>query len=285
MDCKEFQEHVTEAVDRQLSGDRMKAFLTHAGACPPCRNDLEAETLTKKLVCSRLAMVRTPASVMAAITTRLREEEATPAGVVRTWWQRATTSIYFRPAVAFAVGAIAVIFLVRTSTDQTTSNASLTLIPGNVIEQSMNNYLAVVNRTILPQIANNERDQVQDFFRGKTEFPVLLPVMKECELVGGVASEYAGVKLAHVVYRHDTEVVYIYQACWEEVQKGARIHLPADVRDQLSATGWYSASQPNGYAIVLWTKGRTLCSAVAHMSREELLACLTDGENTTAHPW
>jgi anti-sigma factor RsiW len=285
VDCKEFQEHVTEAVDRRLSGDRMKAFLHHAGACPACRDELEAETLTKNLVCSRLAMVRTPASVMAAITTRLREEQASPAGALRTWWQRITTSVYFRPAVAFAVAAFAILFLVRTSADHSTGNVSLALVPGNVIDQSMTNYLGVVNRTILPQIANSERETVLDFFKGKTEFPVLLPRMKECELIGGVANEYAGVKLAHVVYRHQKEVVYIYQACWEEVQKGARLQLPADVRDELKATGWYSASQPNGYAIVLWTKGRTLCSAVAHMSREELLACLTDGEPTTAQPW
>jgi hypothetical protein len=263
----------------------MQALIAHAGLCPTCRNDLEAETLTKHMVRSRLKMVSTPPGLMASIATRLREEEASPESALRTWWRRVTSSIYFRPAVAFVAGALAILFLVRTSTDDTTTTASLIPIPGNVIEQSMANYLGVVNSTLLPQIADSERERVLEFFRGKTEFPVLVPRMKECQLVGGVANEYAGVKLAHVVYRHETEVVYLYQACWEEVQKGERIHLPVEVRDQLNATGWYSSSQPNGYAIVLWTKGRTLCSAVAHMSKDQLLACLTDGENTTEQPW
>jgi hypothetical protein len=204
---------------------------------------------------------------------------------MRTWWQRIGTSIYLRPAIAFAVGVIAIILIVQTPPHSTTGRASLTVIPANVIDQSMTNYMAVVNGSILPQMAGSEPERLLDFFRGKTEFPVLLPRMKECELVGGVANEYAGVKLAHVVYRHAREVVYIYQACWEEVQKGERIHLPTAVREQLKATGWYSSSQPNGYSVVLWTKGRTLCSAVAHMSKEDLLACLTDGESSTAQPW
>jgi anti-sigma factor RsiW len=285
VNCKEFQEHVTEAVDRQLPGDRMQAFLSHAGACPSCRDAFEVEKLTKTVVCSRLKVISTPPRVVASISARLREEQASPAGSIRTWWQRLGTSIFFRPAIAFAVGVIAILFIVRNSTDHTLTQASLTPALGNVIEQSMTNYLAVVRGTILPQIVVHEPEQMLDFFRGKTEFPVLVPRMKECELVGGVANEYAGVRLAHVVYRHDREVVYIYQACWEEVQKGERIHLPPDVRNQLKATGWYSSSQADGYSVVLWTKGRTLCSAVAHMPKEQLLACLTDGESSTAQPW
>jgi len=281
VDCREFQEHVTAAVDRQLTEDRMRAFLGHAGACPSCRNDFEVESITKSVVRSRLKMVRTPSHVMASIADRLYEEKASPAGALRVWWQRLATSVYFRPALVFAAGCIAVLLLVRDSTDRSRNN----ILPGNIIEQSMTNYMAVVNGSILPQVTGTEPERVLSFFTGKTEFPVLVPRMKHCELVGGVLNEYAGVKLAHVVYRHDREVVYVYQACWEEVQKGERIHLPVEVRDQLRATGWYSAMQTDGNAIVLWTNGRTLCSAVAHMPKDELLACLTEGERTTTEPW
>ncbi len=284
MNCKEFQEQVTEAVDRHLPADRLKAFLTHAGECPVCRNDFEAERLTKKL-CSRLKMMPTPPGVTMAISDRLRAEAATPAGPLRTWWQRLGTSIYLRPALAFTLGIALVLIILRTPSDPSPGTATRTPVPANVIDQAMTNYKAVVEGSILPQMAGSEPERLLDFFRGKTEFPVLVPRIKECELVGGVANEYAGVKLAHVVYRHAREVVYIYQACWEEVQKGERIVLPDDVRRELKATGWYSASRPDGYAVVLWTKGRTLCSAVAHMPKEELLACLTDGEGTAAQPW
>lgn len=284
MDCREFQEQVTPAVDRLLPEDQMRAFLGHANVCPACRSDFEVESITKSVVRSRLKMVRTPPHVVASIAARLREEQASPAGAARVWWQRLRTSVYFRPAIAFAVGSIAVVLLVRGPAEEPGRGPS-TFPPGNVIEQARYNYSAVVNKTLLPAFTGNEPQTLLDFFTGKTEFPVLIPRLKDCELVGGVQNEFAGVKLAHVVYRHGAEVVYVYQACWEEVQKGDRLNLPVEVRDQLRATGWYSAPLPDGNAIVLWTKGRTLCSAVAHMPKEELLACMTEGEQPTTSPW
>jgi hypothetical protein len=276
VDCKECQEQVTAAVDRQLTESQMRAFLCHVGGCPSCRRDFEAESDTKAVVCAHLGMVHTPSGLMTSIVDGLHTEEAAQAGWLHALWRRITASVYFRPALVFAAGCLAVLLLVRDSARNP---------PGNIIEQSMTNYAAVVNGSILPQITGSEPERVLDFFSGKTEFPVLVPRISHCELVGGVVNEYAGVKLAHVVYRHDREVVYIYQACWEEVQKGERLHLPAEVRDQLRSTGWYSAMRPDGNAIVLWTKGRTLCSAVAHMPKDELLACLTEGERTVSTPW
>lgn len=257
----------------------MRAFLLHADACPPCRGEFEAESFTKSLVCGRLRMVCTPSHVMEAVTDRLRAEAAAPAGALRVRWRSLSRSVYFRPALLFAAACAAVIILLRTG-DMTAPDGGApsraSLFPGDVIQQSLTNYRAVVNGSILPEIRSSEEKRVLDFFTGKTEFPVMVPRMRSCELVGGVLNEYAGVKLAHVVYRHDREVVYVYQVCWEEVQRGERVNLPAGIRDHLRATGWYSSAQPDGYAIVLWTTGRTLCSAVARMPREELLACMTE---------
>ena len=102
--------------------------------------------------------------------------------------------------------------------------------------------------------------------------------MKDCILVGGVVNEYGGDKLAHVVYSRDNNVVYMCQACWERVQNGGKLNLPDEVKAELLRTGWYSRTLPDGGSVVLWTKGKTLCSAVARMSKEDLIACLTAAE-------
>ena len=102
--------------------------------------------------------------------------------------------------------------------------------------------------------------------------------MKDCRLIGGGQNELGGTKLAHIIYKHDSDIVYICQTCWATVQKGEQLSLPQEAKEELVQTGWYSRSQPDGRSVVLWVKGRTLCAAVSRMSREDLLACLSSDE-------
>lgn len=264
----------------------MAMFMEHAGKCPRCRNDYEVEQITKSVVHHRVKMVRTPGAVMERVAGALRKEAETPlreqtfSGRLRNFIE----SAYFRPAIGFAAACIIVILLLQTS-NPGDGPVQASLLSGDVIRQSMSNYKAVVSGQISPQVTSDRADMVSSFFTGKTEFPVLVPKLKRCSLIGGVLNEFAGVKLGHVVYKLNSEVVYMYQACWNEVQSGKRIHLPAEARAELERTGWYSATQPDGYSIVLWTKGRTLCSAVAHMPVEELVACVSDQDTTGTAPW
>ena len=73
VNCKDFREHITDAVDTYLSEAEMKQFLDHANACPPCRSEYEAEASTKRFVAMHAHMVDTPASVKRAILDRLDE--------------------------------------------------------------------------------------------------------------------------------------------------------------------------------------------------------------------
>ncbi len=109
--------------------------------------------------------------------------------------------------------------------------------------------------------------------------------MKDCRLLGGLLDENSGAPAAHVVYMHDTEVIYICQVCWETVLKGEALNLPSTAIDELQRSGWYSETRPDGYTIVLWTKGNTLCSAVAMMSEADLIACLTSANSAESTEW
>jgi hypothetical protein len=179
----------------------------------------------------------------------------------------------------FAVTFLVVILLLDNNAPPSSLPESTASLEGNnVIQQSLSNFRGVVNGDIKPQIVSNVPDDVRSFFSGKTEFPVLVLAMKHCTLVGAVLNDYSGVSLAHVVYKRDDDVVYMYQTCWETVMTGDKLQLPEDAKAELQQTGWFSEERPDGNTVVIWRSGKTLCAAVARMSKVDLITCLQTDE-------
>ena len=131
---------------------------------------------------------------------------------------------------------------------------------------------------IVPQVLSDRADNVRTYFNGKTEFPVFIPAMRECTLVGGIVNEYHGMRLAHVLYRHGRQMIYLYEACRESVMKGDTLHLSREAKADLERTGWHCCTAPDGAAVVLWVRGRTLCAAVAPMNSDHLMAHLAEAD-------
>jgi anti-sigma factor RsiW len=274
VNCKEFQELISAAVDLQLTNGELAAFKDHSAKCPPCRFEFEAEAATKIAIRARAHRVRTPSRVALQITERLGHEQSNKRIA---WLTEFFRKPLVKPAFGFALAFVAVLLLLRGSTsDGPVMQAGFG--SNDVILQSLKNYRAVVDGDIKPQLASSEPAKLASFFSDITDYSVHLPKMKDCRLVGGVQSEFAGTKLAHIMYKHNTEVVYIYQACWSTVMKGEKLCLPDEAKDELVRTGWFSATQPDGRTVVLWAKGRTLCAVVARMSKQDLIECLTSAE-------
>lgn len=273
MNCNEFHSHITEAVDRCLASGEMASFQEHARRCPPCRHEYEGELTTKLLVHNRARMVATPSHVRAAILQSIHHEplQASPpprfslAAILEHQWVKA----------GLAVGlAAAVIILLVVRDVSVTDNSG----ERDVMQQSFTTYKAIMAGLITPQVVSDQPSRVKEFFSGKTEFPVNVPLLKRCTLVGGSVNDYSGSRLAHVVYRSGGTVVYLYQACWETVQQGERLQLSDKARAAIARAGWYTETVPDGYTIAVWTSGKTLCAAVAAMDKDDLIACVTEEE-------
>lgn len=280
MKCKEFQELISAAVDSYLGDEQTQEFLDHANACSRCRSDYEAELSTKRLVTLRAPMVETPATVRLAILNRLEQESFAIPLRDPSWISRVTGSIRIRPTLGFALGLLATLIVIAQIVQPP---ARVAIAAGNnVMLQSMENYRAVLTGSITPQVTSSDPENVRKLFDGATSFPVHVPKMKDCTLVGGVLNTYEGTPLAHVVYRHGEDLVYIYQACWTTVQEGERLMVPVHVMNSLRETGWYTEALDDGRTLVLWVRGATLCAVVASVDRDELIACLTSEEAPAA---
>jgi mycothiol system anti-sigma-R factor len=279
--CRKFQEQITASLDDALDPQEAQALEVHLAQCPECSSEYAVEKSARSLVRNRCKPLRTPPEVIQRISHALEVEAAAERPRERfSRLRNLASSIYFRPAVAFAVACFAIILIVNNNSTTRSNLVQASVLPDNdVIRQSLINFKAVSAGEIQPQIKSSEAGHVLSFFEGKTEFPVVVPPMLHCTLVGGVVNNYSGHNLAHVVYAHnDSDIIYIYETCWAKVQAGWPLQVSAEVLQQLKETGWYVAEDSDGNSIALWTKGGTLCAAVSRLDRERLVACLTAGE-------
>ena len=274
MDCKQFRELISAAVDLQLTGGEMAAFGEHKRVCSPCRYEFEAEAATKSIVGLRVRYVPTPEHVTRQIISSLQSDRS--ASTLQ-WLLELLKKPLVKPAIVFCLAFASVLILLRDSTsDIPLSQASLA--SNDIILQSLKNHGAILSGEIKPQVMSSEPAQMESLFAGITDYAVHMPRMKDCKLVGGVQNEYAGTKLAHLVYQRNGEIVYVYQTCLATVMKGEKLCLSDAAKDGLVQTGWFTESEPDGRAVVLWIRGRTLCAAVARMNKEDLVTCLTSDD-------
>jgi hypothetical protein len=283
VDCRDYQELVSAAVDNHLGKDDMDSLLEHIGLCPACRLEYEIESITKSFIRGRVKLIRTPSDLVERIGDQLRQA-GTPAARTTSLF-RLLGVPFAKPAIAFGVACLAVVILV-TFSDLGTGPVGVASVAANdVIRQSFDNYVAVVNGNITPQIVSDKPEVLKDFLAGKTDFQVMVPTIKDCNLVGVTLNEYEGSNLVHVVYSHAGEFLYLYQACWETVMKGEKLSLAPEAKDRLQRTGWFVDSRPDGCTIVLWIRGRTLCAAVARMDKSDLIASLEAEEIPGRGAW
>lgn len=282
VNCREFNQNITPAVDNRLSEQTFGQFLEHAKHCPRCRRDYEGEKKITVLVRSRIRPSRVPPGVVSSILTQIMCECTLPTKQYGSSWNRIIHAPFVRLLLALSLSSAAVLLLIIHPSSRTPAVNAAGIGPNDVILQSISNYQAVLKGEFTPQVVSDRPERVRTFFDGKTEFPVFVPEMKECILVGGIVNDFHGMRLAHVVYKHGQQTIYLYQACRESVMKGDKLQLSSEAKSDLERTGWHCCTAPDGAAIVLWTHGKTLCAAVSAMKGDHLRAHLLDADVTSA---
>ncbi len=271
MNCREFEDQISAAVDRYLTGTERSLFDEHAKTCATCRQDFESERQTKELVQARLHLVHTPPAVLESIRVRLDSATVAPRFTVN-------LPLFRMPAVRYAFGIAAVVLVAFLFGRKGPTPWEPGITEGTVtdmIGHSHATYDAMIGGGWQPEVVSNQPDHVKGFFAGKTDFPVHILAPRNCTLVGGSLNEVGGTKVAHVLYKSSSGMIWVCQVCVETAMRGERLRLPVNARRDLEQTGWHTQTLPDGDALVLWTRGATLCSAVAHMPSEDLMAALT----------
>jgi anti-sigma factor (TIGR02949 family) len=272
VNCDEVKEQISPAVDNRLTGDERRAFEHHIGQCPQCRNEFELERMTKRVVMSAIVRSRTPAELSAHIIAQLPP----PSGDIasKSWFER-WRAVRMKPVlIAGALGAVALLLFVSLPLNLRHTHTSPN--DNNIIHQTLNNYDAILAGTITPEVASSNPAEVKTYFAQRVEYHVRVPkAIDKCQLIGGLVSDYYGKQIAHVVYKYDDEVVYLYQVDMSAVTGEGTLTIPDEAREQLRQTGWYVLSLHPKCNLVMWLVDNTLCTAVADMEKDELISYLT----------
>lgn len=274
MNCKEFDENISAAVDRLLKDAEGALFEHHAKECPTCRRAFQEEVQTKMILLNRVKMFPVPPAATASIQDHLAFEPSGAPSRHIDLWNILVDTLTPKLAVSVAMAAALIVVVVTVPSLHFWTSPLAAAAVTDVIGQSHQNYEAILGGGLKPQMVSDQPDFVKSFFAGKTDFPVLVPSMKKCTLVGGGLNEVGGMKFAHVVYERNSDMIYLCQMCFESAMKGEKLRLPADAMHELEQTGWYVRKLPDGDALVLWSHGPTLCAALAGMSTDDLMTCL-----------
>ncbi|MBL7999939.1 MAG: hypothetical protein JNL32_15040 [Candidatus Kapabacteria bacterium] len=182
-------------------------------------------------------------------------------------------SFITRPIVAFPT-VIAVCFagwFAYTSLKSTTDHEH------NFYSDSMRNYDAILGGAIKVQYSTGNFDSLTKFFKNSgIDYELVHPYIN-AELVGGVVSDEHGKKLAHMVYKKDGKLIYMYEVP-EELFATHAMHVPAHVQPYAESGKWYSSVDPeHHHSWMFWRVKTTYCSVVSDLSKEQLADLFVKG--------
>ncbi len=274
VDCREFQELISEAVDKRLNTTIAHHFTAHAGVCPSCRNEFEMERLTKSILHEKIQRQSVPSIVSDSVLAAMKPLHPSS----RNWLTAIFGEAFLNPAVAMvalllvAVGAVSLL---------QKNNAIPISGSKNIITQSLNNYSAAMTGALKPTLVSHDAGDVKDYLAKDTPFEVSVATLDDCDWCGGVLSEIDGVRLVHVVYQIGGEgLLYVYQVDMNEAMRGNKIGLPENAKASLAKTGWYFEQTPDLCNVVLWRHKNTLCAAVSKIDKHKMIALLSEKD-----PW
>lgn len=268
MDCQEFSELISEAVDERLQNDAKRQFDHHAAVCLPCRNEYELDRLTKSVVRRNLARKEAPGELYYSVLAAIRQTHSWPRRALNTLFGEA----FLNPAIALVALLIVVVgavSLLRRDNAIPMSNDK------NIIMQSLHHYGAAMTGGFKLSMVSHDPADVKDYLAKDTPFEVAVAPITGCDWCGGELSDFNGVKLAHVVYKIGGEgLLYVYQVNMDEAMHGKKLGLPENAKAMLARTGWYFEQTPNKCNIILWKRKNTLCVAVSMIEKEKMLTLL-----------
>ena len=276
MNCDEVQEYISAAVDGEIDRLVESHVNDHLTKCNKCRNEVELERMTKLVVHRNLQRVNASRTLAADILSQLAHEgsseEKKPAG----WFDTLFGLLTWR--TAFAVSGVLAIIVLLVLIPSRAHHSHTQPNDDNMLHQAYNNFDGILDGKIVPTVTSTDPSTVKAYFTSKAKFNVNVPHLRRCSLLGGIFSEYKHEGLAHVVYKHNNKIIYMYQAKLCTVMGSGCLHLPIDARNELQQSGWYFENHEPDCTLAMWVVDSTVCCAIADINKEQLMACLKDTE-------
>lgn len=183
--------------------------------------------------------------------------------------------LFSKPAFSFATAIIIVISIVLILFNRTPQQPPVIsedkLTPDNMFYQAENNFQAIIQGKLTPQLIANNPEEIQKFFETSgVKYSTLVPTFSEWSLLGAVVSEDKGEKFAHHVYAGKKgEIVYVFQVDESYLKSHEIISLDEDLLQYLEDGNCYVKTEKD--KVLLFKKiERNICAIVSNAPIQEV---------------
>lgn len=245
------------------------------------RRELEIAKATKKTLRSRAEKLRTalPENVNQRIREALAQERMSlaqpkPLTLPQKVQLLFAKPIVFIPTSLAAAAIITVVFMVvRRGGSGVPDIPAVEMVAGPLLmnEVAYANFDAVVKGKLTLTQTTADTLELSRFFReNNVKYPVYYPTIQGV-LLGGVVSTHNGVAYAHVVYKAQNHLVYIFEADEQSVN-GKQLQLSENITRNMAHGRWHWEEKQNLGTLFVWKSNTVVCSAVSDIPTAEFSA-------------
>lgn len=268
--CVKASAYISDSVDGELDPKFDSPLQSHLSRCRLCRFELSLVQGTKASVRKHVRRVNAPHDLRRQVLGDISAAGLSTAGRVGgmfglTGW---------RIPLAFA-GALGIALVAFTILTKKAPHNHTRPFDGSVVTESFNSFDEVIEGRLTPGLKSEKPEEVRTFLEKRVHFRIQVPSMKEFRLVGGQYSAADDETTAHVIYEHDGHFIYISQTDARKLVGGTTRFIPAAALAELRRSGWFFAGNISDCNLAMWLDDSTLCTAVADMNRDLLVANLT----------
>ncbi|MDB5034846.1 MAG: hypothetical protein JWQ98_2087 [Chlorobi bacterium] len=290
MTCKEIHEQITAYVDNRVDEHEYREKVQqHIKYCPDCRAAYELELMTKTVVHDRAPRSVTPdglrqsiAGQVGALSDERKSGILNGAAQPEQGWFDRFGDIFLSP-VGVAIASILVIagawgvfggskpqVAVLDSPPASVSAGDDKPHPDNFFNKANENYRAIADGHLVPQLATHDSRELTDFFKenGVGYGVIFLPA--RAPLTGGVVSNHGDAHFAHLIYGGASTIYYVFEVPQATLKQGKVFYITDDIMQRLDR-GEDIWEEPSADArLVMFKKGDIICAMVSNAPRASM---------------
>lgn len=271
------KELITAYLDNELRDESLKDEIKHLiDADPEYKFEYQIQNLVKRIAQEKYKRQQAPEHLKRRILNQIATEinvqspkESSSKGI--SFW----AGLFSKPAFSFATAIIIVISIIliifNRNSLQPPVIAEDQLTPDNMFYQAENNFEAIIQGKLAPQILSDNPDQIQKYFQSTgVRYSTLVPTFKEWKLLGAVVSEDKGEKFAHHVYAGEQgELVYVFQVDESYFKSHDIISLNEDLLEYLDQGNCFIKTEDK--KVVLFKKvNHNICAVVSNAPLQDV---------------
>lgn len=267
------KELITAFVDNEIKDASLKNEIKHLiDTDDEFRFEFQVQSLVKRIAKEKYKRTSAPEHLRIRILNQIAPEQkiAKPQKEASFW-----AGLFSKPAFSFATAIIVVVSVILILFNRTPQQppviAEDKLTPDNMFYQAENNFEAIIQGKLSPQLVADNPEQIKSFFESSgVKYPTLVPTFAEWSLLGAVVSEDKGEKFAHHVYAGKKgEIVYVFQVDESYLKSHDIITLDESLLQYLEQGNCYVKTE-NDKVLLFKKIGHNICAIVSNAPTQEI---------------